>query len=80
MQLESAFQTNKKKWTADQAFGNDYFDYIYDIVITGTEWHFIIWGLCNRKGGNSKKNKKWVNYKSEQIIVFGTFLAYKLKF
>ncbi|CAB5393382.1 unnamed protein product [Rhizophagus irregularis] len=28
-QLESAFQTNKKKRTADQAFGNDYFDYIY---------------------------------------------------
>ncbi|PKC59353.1 hypothetical protein RhiirA1_469581 [Rhizophagus irregularis] len=31
-QLESAFQTNKKKWTADQAFGNDYFDYIYGIM------------------------------------------------
>ncbi|RGB21862.1 hypothetical protein C1646_777097 [Rhizophagus diaphanus] len=41
-QLESAFQTNKKKQTADQAFGNDYFDYIYGIVTTGTEWHFII--------------------------------------
>ncbi|CAG8704332.1 1980_t:CDS:2, partial [Ambispora leptoticha] len=36
-QLESAFQTNKKKRTADQAFGNDYFDYIYGIVTTGTE-------------------------------------------
>ncbi|RIA87808.1 hypothetical protein C1645_827230 [Glomus cerebriforme] len=33
-QLESAFQTNKKKRTADQAFGNDYFDYIYGIVTT----------------------------------------------
>ena len=42
-QLESAFQTNKKKRTADQAFGNDYFDYIYGIVTTGTEWHFIIY-------------------------------------
>ncbi|GES79197.1 hypothetical protein GLOIN_2v1652170 [Rhizophagus clarus] len=44
-QLESAFQTNKKKRTADQAFGNDYFDYIYGIVTTGTEWHFIIYTL-----------------------------------
>src|SRR3954454_22623673 len=43
MQLESAFQTNKKKQTADQVFGNDYFDYIYGIVTTGTEWHFIIY-------------------------------------
>ncbi|CAG8784854.1 28209_t:CDS:2, partial [Dentiscutata erythropus] len=42
-QLESAFQTNKKKRTADQAFGNDYFDYIYGIVTAGTEWHFIIY-------------------------------------
>ncbi|GBC08834.1 hypothetical protein RclHR1_08410007 [Rhizophagus clarus] len=42
-QLKSAFQTNKKKRTADQAFGNDYFDYIYSIVITGTEWYFIIY-------------------------------------
>ena len=42
-QLESAFQTNKKKRTADQAFGNDYFNYIYGIVTTSTEWHFIIY-------------------------------------
>ncbi|CAB5123107.1 unnamed protein product [Rhizophagus irregularis] len=33
-QLESTFQTNKKKRTADQAFGSDYFDYIYGIVTT----------------------------------------------
>ena len=39
MQLESAFQTNKKKRTADQ----DYFDYLYGIVTTGVEWHFIIY-------------------------------------
>ncbi|CAG8726807.1 41796_t:CDS:2, partial [Gigaspora margarita] len=42
-QLESTFQMNKKKWTADQAFGNDYFNYIYGIVTSGTEWHFIIY-------------------------------------
>src|ERR1043165_9962707 len=41
--MKSAFQTNKKKRTADQAFENDYFDYIYGIVTTGTEWHFIIY-------------------------------------
>ena len=27
----------------DQAFGNIYFDYIYGIVITSTEWYFIIY-------------------------------------
>ncbi|RIA82368.1 hypothetical protein C1645_835489 [Glomus cerebriforme] len=42
-QLESAYQTNKKKWTADQAFGNDYFNYLYGIMLTGTEWHFIMY-------------------------------------
>ncbi len=26
----------------DQAFGNDYFDYIYGIVTTSTDWYFII--------------------------------------
>ncbi|RGB35116.1 hypothetical protein C1646_759769, partial [Rhizophagus diaphanus] len=41
-QLESAFQTNKKKRTADQAFGNDYFDYIYGIVTTGTESYILL--------------------------------------
>uniref|UniRef100_U9SFL1 Crinkler family protein n=1 Tax=Rhizophagus irregularis (strain DAOM 181602 / DAOM 197198 / MUCL 43194) TaxID=747089 RepID=U9SFL1_RHIID len=42
-QLESAFQTNKKKRTADQAFRNDYFDYLYGIMSTGTGWHFIMY-------------------------------------
>jgi hypothetical protein len=27
----------------DQAFNEDYFDYLYGIVITGAEWHFIIY-------------------------------------
>ena len=45
MQLESAFQTNKKKQTTDQAFRNDYFDYIYSIMTTNTEWYFIIYTL-----------------------------------
>ena len=45
MQLESVFQTNKKKRTADQAFENDYFDYIYGIVIIDTKWYFIIYTL-----------------------------------
>ncbi|GES86474.1 hypothetical protein GLOIN_2v1511347 [Rhizophagus clarus] len=58
-QLESAFQTNKKKRTADQAFGNDYFDYIYGIVTTGTEWHFIIYtpdGIYSTSGSEYQIN------------------------
>ena len=42
-------------------------------------WYYIKWELCNRNKGNSKKNKKWVNIKSEQIITFEAFLAYKYK-
>jgi len=53
-QLESAFQTNKKKRTADQAFGNDYFDYIYGIVTTGTEWHFIDAEIAELKRRNAE--------------------------
>ena len=53
------FQTNKKKRTADQAFGNDYFDYIYGIVTTGTEWHFIIYtsnGIYSTSGSEYQIN------------------------
>ncbi|RHZ78912.1 hypothetical protein Glove_155g123 [Diversispora epigaea] len=38
----SAYHTNKKKRTADQAFRNDDYDYLYGIVSTATEWHFIM--------------------------------------
>ncbi|EXX57191.1 hypothetical protein RirG_209410 [Rhizophagus irregularis DAOM 197198w] len=58
-QLESTFQTNKKKRTADQAFGSDYFDYIYGIVTTGTEWHFIIYtpdGIYSTSGSEYQIN------------------------
>ena len=61
-QLESAYQTNKKKRTADQAFGNEYFDYLYGIVSTGMRnflldyysggtWShfFIMWFLANNR-------------------------------
>ncbi|GES82213.1 hypothetical protein GLOIN_2v1561751 [Rhizophagus clarus] len=70
-QLESAFQTNKKKQTLDQVFGNGYFDYIYGIVTTGTEWHFIIYTLdgsfpqavANTKlTSRSPSSKKILNY------------------
>src|SRR6266498_2673200 len=27
----------------DQAFNEDYFNYLYGIVITGAKWHFIIY-------------------------------------
>ncbi|RHZ87612.1 hypothetical protein Glove_33g68 [Diversispora epigaea] len=42
MQLESAYHINKKKRTADQAFRSDDYDYLYGIVSTATEWHFIV--------------------------------------
>ncbi|RHZ82179.1 hypothetical protein Glove_113g46 [Diversispora epigaea] len=35
MQFESAYHTNKKKRTAEQAFRNDDYDYLYGIVSTG---------------------------------------------
>ncbi|RHZ50846.1 hypothetical protein Glove_490g17 [Diversispora epigaea] len=47
-QLESASHMNKRKRTADQAFQNDE-NYLYGIVSTATEWHFIklaTEGLC----------------------------------
>jgi len=37
MQLESAYHTIKKKRTADEAFRNDYYDYLYRIVSTGID-------------------------------------------
>ena len=58
-QLESAYQTNKKKRTADQAFGNDYYDYLYGIVTTGTEWHFIMYtpdGIYSTSGSEYQIN------------------------
>ena len=39
MELESTFQKSKKKWSADQAFNNDYLYWSRD---HGTEWHFIM--------------------------------------
>ena len=49
----------RKKRTADQAFGNDYFDYIYGIVSTGTEWHFIMYtpdGIYSTSGSEYQIN------------------------
>ncbi|PKY59176.1 hypothetical protein RhiirA4_550285, partial [Rhizophagus irregularis] len=43
----------------DQAFGNDYFNYIYGIVTTGTEWHFIIYtpdGIFSTSGSKYQIN------------------------
>ncbi|CAG8672170.1 18837_t:CDS:2 [Dentiscutata erythropus] len=40
-QLESSFHTNKKR-TVDQAFNDDGYDYLYGIVSTGVDWHFIM--------------------------------------
>ena len=43
----------------DQAFGNDYFNYIYGIVTTDTEWHFIIYtpdGIFSTSGSEYQIN------------------------
>ncbi|POG68382.1 hypothetical protein GLOIN_2v236923 [Rhizophagus irregularis DAOM 181602=DAOM 197198] len=40
MQLESSYQTNVRKRKASEAF-NDEFDYLYEIVTTATDWHFL---------------------------------------
>ncbi|GBC21314.2 hypothetical protein GLOIN_2v1678071 [Rhizophagus irregularis DAOM 181602=DAOM 197198] len=42
LQCESAFQTNKRKRKADVAFDEDY-DYLFGIVTTATEWHFLLY-------------------------------------
>jgi hypothetical protein len=41
-QLESSFQTNKRKrkWEDD-----DDFDYLYGIVTTARDWHFLLYTL-----------------------------------
>ncbi|CAG8578223.1 8651_t:CDS:2, partial [Ambispora leptoticha] len=43
MQCKSSYQTNERKRKADEAFGDSYYDYIYGIVSTGTDWHFILY-------------------------------------
>ncbi|RHZ76320.1 hypothetical protein Glove_199g192 [Diversispora epigaea] len=42
MQLDSSYHTNKRKRTASEAF-DDKFDYLYGIVSTATDWHFIMY-------------------------------------
>ena len=54
-QLESAYKTNKNKWTTDQTFGNNYFDYLYGIVnhkvlIESTMHHVIKYVSCFSHG------------------------------
>jgi hypothetical protein len=42
-QLESSYETNKRKRTRDEAFGGDDFDYLYGIVTTARDWHFLLY-------------------------------------
>ncbi|RIB06289.1 hypothetical protein C2G38_2046905 [Gigaspora rosea] len=39
IKLESSYQTNKRKKKADDSF----YDYLYGIVTTATDWHFIFY-------------------------------------
>ncbi|RGB41257.1 hypothetical protein C1646_810789 [Rhizophagus diaphanus] len=51
VQLESLYQTNKRKCKADVAGSN--FDYLYGIVSTATDWYFLLYStgriLCTSK-------------------------------
>ncbi|GBB85939.1 hypothetical protein RclHR1_12390001 [Rhizophagus clarus] len=38
-QLKNAYETNKRK----RKRGNDDFDYLYGIVTTGWDWHFLLY-------------------------------------
>ncbi|PKK58537.1 hypothetical protein RhiirC2_763360 [Rhizophagus irregularis] len=38
-QLESSFQTNKRKQKRDE----DYFDYLYGVVTSARDWHFLLY-------------------------------------
>ena len=40
-QLESSFETNKKKRKRGKE--EDFFDYLYGIVTTGRDWHFLLY-------------------------------------
>ncbi|RHZ89982.1 hypothetical protein Glove_9g81 [Diversispora epigaea] len=42
IQLDSSYHTNKRKQTASEAF-DDKFDYLYGIVSTAMDWHFIMY-------------------------------------
>ncbi|RHZ74994.1 hypothetical protein Glove_218g34 [Diversispora epigaea] len=42
MQLDSSYYTNKRKRIASEAF-DDEFDYLYGIVSTAMDWHFIMY-------------------------------------
>ncbi|KAF0470268.1 hypothetical protein F8M41_025408 [Gigaspora margarita] len=43
-QLESSYETNKKKRKASDTFGdNDDFDYLYGVVTTGRDWFFLLY-------------------------------------
>ncbi|CAG8758614.1 24026_t:CDS:2 [Dentiscutata erythropus] len=70
-QLESSFHTNKKR-TADQAFNNDGYDYLYGIVSTGVDWHFIMFtsdGLyCTSKSEYQIDLTKKVIRENQEIL------------
>src|SRR5581483_1746797 len=47
-QLESAYETNKKK----RKWGDNDFDYIYGIVTTGQDWQFLLYAPKTILKGN----------------------------
>ena len=64
-QLESSFETNKKKRKADDAFSDDDFDYLYGIVTTGRFCYIARTDLTR---------KQWpytIEFTDEALIGFG---------
>ncbi|RGB35452.1 hypothetical protein C1646_667706 [Rhizophagus diaphanus] len=68
-QLESVYQTNKKKRTTDQAFGNVYFDYLYDIVSTDPSVKSNDWLRKVKAIVDWQKEKLTISYKGRTMNI-----------
>ncbi|CAG8573577.1 16855_t:CDS:2, partial [Acaulospora colombiana] len=43
MQCESSEQTNRRKRKVDEAFRDSYYEYLYGIVSTASDWYFLLY-------------------------------------
>ncbi|RGB29279.1 hypothetical protein C1646_766761 [Rhizophagus diaphanus] len=73
IQCESVLQVNKKnrKCKSDEAFGED-FDYIYGIIITTSEWYFILFaldGISTLKEGSEEEIDLCKNVKQVMEVI-----------
>ncbi|CAG8616423.1 694_t:CDS:2, partial [Ambispora gerdemannii] len=73
-QLESSFETNKRKRKRDEAFDDD-FDYLYGIVTTGRDWHFLLYSpgeiaQASESAYTIEFNKKSLDKDSEEYTQY----------